>query len=749
MDVGMPKPTIALEVAPSAVQELFQELLQQSIVLSEDLHRLTARQQSELTNCGSHSVLVDRLLEAKLVTPYQAERILAHQLFGLVLGNYRLLDRLGAGGMGVVFKAEHIRLRRQVAVKVLVMPRDTDSNLLTRFYAETRAVAMIQHPNIVSAIDVGDAVPAEPMEPCLHYFVMEYVPGRDLENSVGSTGPMPADNACAIIVQIAEALSEAHRHGLIHRDIKPSNILVTEDQRAKLLDFGLARNFSQRLTMPGTILGTIGYMAPEQAQDASQVDARADIYSLGATLFWCVTGRDPFPSTGHMARDLTLRLTQPPPSAQQVCDRVPAGLDLAIRRMMALKPDERYPTALAAARALVPFLRTRSSDSTPDVRAADLCLRTSVDSQQLAFSRRVLVVDDDPAIQEVCRRTLREKGILCQEAGTCQMALEMLQTLPFDLVLLDVELPDGSGPDLLKELRERDPKSNLKIILMSGSCGTAELAQALLKGADDFLAKPFEMAELQARVRSILRLKRAQDCSVDLREQLLNANADLEQAVSERDLELASVRQLLVRSLGRMIVQSDMESAGHLLRMSEYCGVLGSAYIVGQKESTNLDENWLRTMQLAAALHDVGMIALPDHVLFKPGRLDSEERILIQTHCAGGADLLQGLAEQHHFARDLLQMAANIARWHHERFDGSGYPEGMLGQATPLAARIVALADVYDALRSKRPYRPGISHKLAMTTILKTQVSQFDPDLLDIFQTHHELFQRIYSEQAD
>src|SRR5207249_4775363 len=242
-----------------------------------------------------------------LLTAYQAERIAAGTTFGLILGNYRVLERLGTGGMGVVFKAEHLLLPRLVAIKVLPATPDQDPELLHRFFTEMSTFASLQHPNIVNAVDAGEISGGGGDGGTLHYFAMEYIHGRDIEAHVDHKGRLAVAEACDLTYQVASALAEAHKHNLVHRDIKPSNILVTPQGQAKLLDFGLARHFRSRMTTPGIVLGTIDYMAPEQARDSSTVDIRADIYGLGGTLFWSLTGRVPFPSKGNTIMDLARR----------------------------------------------------------------------------------------------------------------------------------------------------------------------------------------------------------------------------------------------------------------------------------------------------------------------------------------------------------------------------------------------------------------------------------------------------------
>ena len=342
-------------------EKLINRLRTTSVVLAEDWDALPQRVQRRILEAKDESKAIEQLVKHGLLTRYQSGRIEAGTTFGLVLGSYRLLERLGAGGMAVVFKAEHMDLRHHVAVKVLPPATKEDAALESRFFAEMRIVARLRHPNIVAATDAGKTV-NEDTDTVLRYLVMEYVPGQDLEDTIRRTGPMSVARACSIAYQMASALGETHKYGLVHRDVKPSNIMLTAEDQAKLLDFGLTRHFGHRMTMPGTILGTIDYMAPEQARDASTVDIRADIYGLGGTLFWCLTGKLPFPFQGNPVEALTRRLTANAPSIRTVAPEIPQELDHVVAKMMALTPEERYADPQAVMQALLPFVRAGTGE---------------------------------------------------------------------------------------------------------------------------------------------------------------------------------------------------------------------------------------------------------------------------------------------------------------------------------------------------------------------------------------------------
>ncbi len=249
---------------------------------------------------------------------------------------YTLLRRIGRGSMGAVLLARQNSLGRLVAVKVLAPRFARNANFVRRFFREAQAAARLNHPNVVSAIDVGEAG-------AYKYFVMEYVEGPTVAELLARGGPMAPDRAVGIVIQVARALDHALANGMVHRDVKPANIILTETGMPKLCDLGLAKEVEKEGsdTQQGETLGTPDYIAPEQARGDAAIDIRADIYSLGATLFHMVTGGVPFigPTPAVV---MALHLTEPAPDARTRNPAVPARLAVAIRRMMAKDPADRY-----------------------------------------------------------------------------------------------------------------------------------------------------------------------------------------------------------------------------------------------------------------------------------------------------------------------------------------------------------------------------------------------------------------------
>ncbi|OAI41641.1 hypothetical protein AYO40_02815 [Planctomycetaceae bacterium SCGC AG-212-D15] len=734
---------------PLAGQALLKKILALSLILDDAWVSLPVAKREALRRCTDPAALLDLLVAESLLTRYQASRLRSGKFAGLILGNYRVLDRLGTGAMGIVYKAEHIRMRHTVAIKVLSWSTEQDPHLLDRFYGEMRAVAGLHHPNIVSAIDTGECQ-GEAGEPLLHYFVMEYVQGQDLEEYVKGNGPLSPARAAQIIYQVATALEEAHKHNLVHRDIKPSNILLTAQDQAKLLDFGLVMQFRSRMTELGTLLGTIDYMAPEQARDATAVDVRADIYSLGATFFWCLTGQLPFPPHDNLRQDLIIRMTQTAPSVRSLRPDLAPELDAVVARMMALEPADRYPTPQAVTRALLRFVERDSLLHHAQSSLQQMVPgRTSASTDKVVSAspiHRVLIVDDEEDIRALCQCFLQGDAMECAVAANGAAALQTLASQPYDLVLLDVNMPGMTGLELVRQLRACPPCANLKLIMFSGHMNPDEMAQLLNAGVDDFVAKPFSGVQLVARIQTCLRHKEAEDRSDRLANLLLTVNAELEKNLTTRDCDLVQIRNVLVLAMARIVEQRHTESSGHLIRMQRFCSCLAEEAAQLPVFAPTVDKDFIELLACCVPLHDIGMVAVPDQILLKPDKLTGEERILMQQHTTIGASAIQEVGRQHGSLRAFMQMASDIARHHHERFNGSGYPDRLQGNAIPLGARLTALADVYDALRSRRSYRPAMSHRSALQIIGATDL---DPSLVSVFERCGPRFEAIFREMGD
>jgi response regulator RpfG family c-di-GMP phosphodiesterase len=446
------------------------------------------------------------------------------------------------------------------------------------------------------------------------------------------------------------------------------------------------------------------------------------------------------------------RFSQPPPSLRVVRPDIPAGLDTLVARMMALNPEDRFPTPQALKQALLAFLKPDSREHfilAGDRAASEARAWRAQQETTESRAHQVLVVDDEPGIRGFCRHGLQAEGIRCEEAASGVVGLEAVRAEPFDLVVLDVDMPEMGGLEVLQRLREAPPCPNLKVIMVSGHCTSDEMARMLLAGADDYLTKPFSLVQLQGRVKAALRLKDAQDRSEMLNKQLLAINAQQERTLGARDSDLVHARNALVLALAKLVEHRANETGAHLTRLQRYCRCLAEEAAATATFAGQIDPAFIDLVVCCAPLHDIGKLGLPDHILLKPGKLTHDERILMQAHTTIGADTLKEVAEQHGFARVFLQMAIEITRHHHERYDGTGYPDQLVGSAIPLGARLVAIADVYDALRSRRVYKPALSHTSTVQLMTEASAGHFDPALLLAFQRCAPRFERIFQEVAD
>lgn len=358
---------------PQTVQDVFDTLGRDRLVEPTRLRAFAERH-----NPADVTAVLECLVADGLLTAFQATEVAGGRGAALWLGGYRILDRLGKGGMGHVFLAEHAVLGRRVAVKALSDALRADPGARKRFVREARAAAALDHPNIVRVFDVDMA--NDPP-----YLVMEFVDGLSLQAAVAREGTFSTGEAAVVGMQVADGLSQAAAVGLVHRDIKPANLLVDRRGAVKILDLGIVR-FAQDDTHSRTngadiILGTLDYLAPEQAEDSSKVDTRADLYSLGATLYFLIAGHPPYP-VADLRRKLAAKQNEDPPPLNRLRPDVPAEFAAIISRLMARDPAGRYPLPAAVAAILHPWaapgpdfparLFRPSSDSTAhDRRATD------------------------------------------------------------------------------------------------------------------------------------------------------------------------------------------------------------------------------------------------------------------------------------------------------------------------------------------------------------------------------------------
>ncbi len=283
------------------------------------------------------------LVKAGKLTPYQAAAIYQNKSRGLLVGNYLILDKVGQGGMGMVFKARHRKLGRLGALKILPPSFTRDSGAVMRFRREFEAAGRLKHLNLVAAFEADE-------DRGVHFLVMDYVEGINLERVIREHGPLPVSDALDYLIQSARGLEAAHEKGIIHRDIKPGNLMLDQQGTIRVLDLGLARivdasnpfskTMTGRLTQSNTYMGTIDYMAPEQAEDSHNVDHRADIYSLACTFFFLLSGREPFAGKTMLKR-MVAHQEHPAPSLRAIRPDVSPALEAVYEKMMAKKPEDR------------------------------------------------------------------------------------------------------------------------------------------------------------------------------------------------------------------------------------------------------------------------------------------------------------------------------------------------------------------------------------------------------------------------
>ena len=295
-----------------------------------------------------------------------------------------------------------------------------------------------------------------------------------------------------------------------------------------------------------------------------------------------------------------------------------------------------------------------------------------------------------------------------------------------ELILLDVMMPGMDGYEVLTRLRDDPLTADIPVIFLTALATIGDEERGLRLGAADYITKPISPAIVLARVRTQLQVKQAADL-------LKNQNISLEREIARRMAENDLTQQVSIRALAHLAETRDPETGNHILRTQAYVQHLAQTLRRHPRFAAMLNDQYINLLGRSAPLHDIGKVGIPDHILLKPGKLNAEEWAIMQTHAQLGSEAIERAEADIEMPLDFLSLAKEIARWHHEKWDGSGYPDGLSGEAIPLSARLMALADVFDALISPRVYKPPMSFAEARSIIHEGRGKHFDPDIVDAF----------------
>jgi serine/threonine-protein kinase len=437
------------------------------------------------------------------------------------LGNYRLLEPLGVGGMGEVWRAEDTRLLRQVAIKILPTQLASDPEWKDRFLREARTIAQLNHPNIATIYAIGETGPEHGNS---MFIAMELIEGQSLDNII-KLGPMMPADAVRVAVHVADGLSEAHAKEIVHRDVKPENIIVSP-RHVKVLDFGIAKQTGgsdPQLTQGGLVLGTPHYMSPEQARGKS-IDPRSDIFSLGVVLYEMLSGQKPF--TGDSVTDVMIKIvTIEPRDIGIAAFGITNGLAEVVRRAMKKNPEDRFATTLEMRAALAESLRedptrkrqsqiptiaslknrpeTTKVEAPPTIAhaAAQQPLAPAVPAsvQPPREKQRALVADDDPAARYLIAGVLSRNHIAFDEAANGIDAVKLLKSNHYTLVFVDLLMPRLDGWGVIDYLRARRGRTNPRLYVVTG-VRDQKLSAADQDVVSGLLYKPLDLEKVEQLV---------------------------------------------------------------------------------------------------------------------------------------------------------------------------------------------------------------------------------------------------------
>jgi putative two-component system response regulator len=352
---------------------------------------------------------------------------------------------------------------------------------------------------------------------------------------------------------------------------------------------------------------------------------------------------------------------------------------------------------------------------------------------------QILLVDDNPTNLQVLYQTLDGLDYKLLIAKNGERALDIANKAKPSLILLDIMMPGIDGYEVCRRLKANPTTQEIPVIFLSALGETKDKVHGFDLGAVDYITKPFQSEEVIARVKTHLTIYRLEKELAIKNEELREINEDLERKVQERSKQLLRSREAVIFGMAKLTEARDDDTGKHLERICKYVEILARELA---RTDPEIDEKWINTVSMTAALHDIGKVGIPDTVLLKPGRLTDAERKIMEQHPSIGGDALLEMRD-HWGASPFLARAIEIALGHHEKWDGSGYPFGVTGKAIGMAARLVALADVYDALTCKRVYKEGMPHDKVRQIIIEASGKHFDPKVVNAFLATESEFQKV------
>jgi putative two-component system response regulator len=355
-----------------------------------------------------------------------------------------------------------------------------------------------------------------------------------------------------------------------------------------------------------------------------------------------------------------------------------------------------------------------------------------------AGKKTIMIVDDQPENLSLLQTILTREDQRVVAFPRGNLALKAAVKKPPDLVLLDIMMPEMDGFAVCEHLKADEKLRNIPVLFISALNETEEKIKAFAAGGVDFVTKPFNEQEVTARVETHLTLRRMQ-LEVEMQ------NKYLEELVQEKKIDILESQHSTIVGLAELAEQRDEATGVHIKRTQDLCRILAEHLRTHSAYRNCIDSTFVENIYKVSPLHDIGKIGIPDNILHKPDRLTAEEFEIIKSHTLIGANILKKV--QNDYPKNpFINMGLDIVRSHHEKWDGSGYPDGLKGEDIPLCSRIMALADVYDALRSKRPYKPAFSHKKSFGIIMEEAGSHFDPVIVDSFRALVAEFVKIYDQ---